>query len=149
MANIRDDIAKDIVRQLQGISDPAVVLVSRNPINITDLSMAQYPAIVVRTTSELRTDETMRELRFGEVEYTISCYVRAQSSATTVNNSIDEQKNTLVEAVEEKLEGDRTRDGKALNSYVTNVVADDGSIFPIGRVDITYIVRYKYTRGTL
>jgi len=149
MSNIRDDIAKDIVKQLQGITDPAVVVVSRNPINLTDLSIAQYPAIVVRTTSELRTDETMRELRFGEVEYTISCYVRSKSSATTVNDSIDEQKNTLVEAVEEKLEEDRTRGGQAMNSYVTNVVADDGSIFPIGRVDITYIVRYKYTRGTL
>jgi hypothetical protein len=55
----------------------------------------------------------------------------------------------LVEAIEEKLEEDRKRNSLALNSYVTNVIADDGSIFPIGRVDITYIVRYKYTRGTL
>jgi len=149
MSNIRDDIAKDIVQQLQGIEVPKVVLVSRNPINPTDLSIAQFPAIVVRTTSELRTDEAMVTTRFGEIEYTIQCYVRANSSATTVNNSIDEQKNTLVEAIEEKLEEDRKRNELALNSYVTNVIADDGSIFPIGRVDITYIVRYKYTRGTL
>ena len=149
MSNIREDIAKDIVQVLQGITEPAVVLVSRNPINTTDLSIAQYPAIFIRTTSELRDDATMTDLRFGEIEFTISGYVRANSSATTVNNSIDEQKNNLIEAVEEALETDRTRNGKALNSFVSNIVADDGSIFPIGRVDITFTVRYKYTRGTL
>jgi len=149
MSNIREDIAQDIVQQLQGIEIPAVVLVSRNPINTTDLSIAQYPCIFVRTTEELRSDETMGGERLSTIEYTIQAYVRAESSATASNNNIDNQRNTIVEAIEEKLEADRTRNGKALNSYVSTVTADDGTIFPIGKVDISYLVQYKYTRGTL
>ena len=151
MANIREQIAEDIVTDLQGITVPGIVLVSRNPINTTDLSMAQYPAIMVRTTTETREDATQQtsKLRFGTIDYTITGFVRADSSATTVNNSIDTQRNELIEAISEALEEDRTRNAKALNSFVTEVTVDDASIFPIGRIDITFRVLYKYTRGTL
>ncbi len=147
--SIREDIAKDIVQTLQGITDPAVVLVSRNPINTTDLSIAQYPAIIVRTTDEARSDESMGGARLSLINYTIESYVRAESSTTTSNNNIDTQKNNMVEAIEEALEVDRTRNSLALNSFVSNVAADDGTLYPLGRVDITYTVQYKYTRGTL
>jgi|TARA_R100000234_G_scaffold99949_1_gene68695 hypothetical protein len=149
MANVREQIAEDIVTDLQGITTPGVVIVSRNPINTTDLSIAQYPAIMVRTTTESREDATTNALRFGTIDYTITGFVRAESSATTVNNSIDTQRNTLIEAISEKLEEDRTRNSKALNSFVTEVTVDDGTVFPIGRIDITFRVLYKYTRGTL
>lgn len=151
MSNIREEIALDIVQDLQGITQPGVVLVSRNPINTTDLSIAQYPAIMVRTTNEERQDETQgaNRLRFAQIEYTITGFVRAESSATTVNNNIDTQRNELVEAISEKLEEDRTRNSKAMNSYVSAVAVDDGTIYPLGRVDITFTVLYKYTRGTL
>ena len=151
MANVREQIAEDIVTDLQGITTPGVVLVSRNPINTTDLTIAQYPAIMVRTTTESREDATMaaETLRFGTIDYTINGFVRAESSATTVNNSIDTQRNDLIEAISEKLEEDRTRNSKALNSFVTEVTVDDGTVFPIGRIDITFRVLYKYTRGTL
>lgn len=151
MSNIREDIAKDIVQQLQGILVPKVALVSRNPIDTDKLSIAQYPAILIRTTVEDRSDQTQQtsQLRLAEVEYTIQGFVRAQSSAVTVNDNIDTQRNTLIEAISEKLEEDRTRGGKALNSFVENISVDDGTIFPLGRVDIVYRVLYKYTRGTL
>ena len=149
MANVREQIAEDIVTDLQGITTPGVVIVSRNPINTTDLSIAQYPAIMVRTTTESREDATTNALRFGTIDYTITGFVRAESSAPTVHNSIDTQRNTLIEAISEKLEEDRTRNSKALNSFVTEVTVDDGTVFPIGRIDITFRVLYKYTRGTL
>ena len=149
MANVREQIAEDIETDLQGITTPGVVIVSRNPINTTDLSIAQYPAIMVRTTTESREDATTNALRFGTIDYTITGFVRSESSATTVNNSIDTQRNTLIEAISEKLEEDRTRNSKALNSFVTEVTVDDGTVFPIGRIDITFRVLYKYTRGTL
>ena len=151
MANIREQIAEDIVTDLQGITTPGVVIVSRNPINTTDLSIAQYPAIFVRTTTEAREDATqaLSRLRFGTIDYTITGYVRAESSATTVNNSIDTQRNNLIEAISEKLEEDRTRNAKAMNSFITEVTVDDGTVYPLGRIDIVFRVLYKYTRGTL
>ncbi len=147
--SVREDIAKDIVQALGDITNPAVVLVSRNPINLTDMSIAQYPAIIVRTSEEQRSDEAMGGLRLSLINYTIQGYVRADSSATTSNNNIDTQKNNLVEAIEEKLEEDRTRNSLALNSFVSSVVSDEDSLYPIGRVDLTYTVQYKYTRGTV
>ena len=148
----REDIAKDIITDLQGITTPKVVLVSRNPINLNDMAITQYPAIVVRTAEEIREDATMASgaVRFGTINYQIECYVRADSSAVTVNNSIDTQKNAIVEAVEEALETDRTRNSKAMNSFVSAITSvDEGIQYPIGRVDITFTVQYKYTRGTL
>tara|TARA_B100001123_G_C14975767_1_gene893533 strand:+ start:372 stop:818 length:447 start_codon:yes stop_codon:yes gene_type:complete len=146
--SVREDIAKDIVTDLQGITNPNVVLVSRNPINLNDIAITQYPCIFVRTTTEAREDASMAGAKFGEIEYTITCYVRASSSETTVNNTIDTARNVIIEAVEEKLAEDLTRNAKALNSYVSAVTVDDGTLYPIGRVDITFTVQYKYTRGT-
>ena len=146
--SVRENIAKNIVQVLQGITDPAVVLVSRNPINTTDLSIAQYPALIVRTSEEEKLDETMNGMRIALINYVIQGYVRAGSSATTSNNNIDTQKNKLIEGIEEALEVDRTRNSLALNSYVSNISSDDTSLYPLGRIDITYTVQYKYTRGT-
>ena len=148
--SVREDIAKDIVQALQGITDPNVVLVSRNPIDISDLSIAQYPAIIVRTAEEDREDAAFGSagVRFGTINYSIQGYVRAESSATSVNNNIDTQKNKMVEAIEEKLEEDRKRNSLAMNSFVSNIASDDTALYPLGRVDITYTVQYKYTRGT-
>ena len=147
--SIREDIAVDIVTDLQGITVPEVKLVSRNPINTSDISIEQFPCIMVRTTTEARSDETMTDLRFGDIDYTITAYVRASSSATTVNNNIDTQRNAIIEAICEKLEEDRTRNSKAFNSYVTTVAVDDGTTYPIGQVDITFKVLYKYTKGVV
>lgn len=145
----RETIATNIVQTLQGITNPAVVIVSRNPINTSDLAITQYPAVIVRTSSEDRDDETMGGIRLAQVDYTVIGYVRASASATTTNNNIDTQRNALIEAIENALEADRTRSSNALNCYVSNVTVDDGTIFPIGRVDITFTVQYKYTRGTV
>lgn len=147
--SVREDIAQNIVQTLQGITNPAVVIVSRNPINTTDLAITQYPAIMVRTTTEAREDITQNGLRMGEIDYTITGFVRASASATTITNNIDTQRNALVEAIEEALENDRQRNTKALNCYVSSVTVDDGTIYPLGRIDITFTVQYKYTRGTV
>jgi hypothetical protein len=147
--SVREDIAQDIVQTLQGITNPPVVIVSRNPINTTDLAITQYPAIMVRTSEEARNDITQGGLRMGEIDYTIIGFVRASASATTITNNIDTQRNALIEAIEEALETDRQRSLNALNCYVSNIVVDDGTIYPLGRVDITFTVQYKYTRGTV
>lgn len=147
--SVREDIAQDIVQTLQGITNPPVVIVSRNPINTTDLAITQYPAIMVRTSTEDRSDITQGGTRLAQVDYTIIGLVRASASATTITNNIDTQRNALIEAIEEALEVDRQRSLNALNCYVSNVTVDDGTIYPLGRVDITFTVQYKYTRGTV
>jgi hypothetical protein len=53
----------------------------------------------------------------------------------------------MIETVEEALDLDRTRGGYAVDTQVTSVEIDDGSIDPIGGVIITVEVMYSYTRG--
>ena len=55
----------------------------------------------------------------------------------------------VIEAISEALEQDRKRNSLAMNSFVTEVAVDDGTVYPLGRIDITFRVLYKYTRGTL
>lgn len=144
----REDIATNIVTTLQGITDPAPVLVTRNPFVVTDLAATQFPAIFIRTTDEELQDDTMAGLRESFVEYTIVASVNASSSSTSINNNIDTKRNDMAEAIVEALETDTTRNSKALHSEITRIQTDDGTPFPIGQVTIDYRVRYKYTRGT-
>ena len=56
--------------------------------------------------------------------------------------------NNIIEAVEEKLDVDRTRGGNAIDTQIVSIETDDGSIDPVGGVIITVRIEYQFTRGT-
>ena len=141
--SVRENIASNIVTQLQAISSPTIKLVTREPFDFDKLSNAQYPAILVRTTNESREDATVggtATSRFGNIDYELVCFVKS--------TTIDTSRNQIVEAIEEKLDVDRTRGGNAIDTQITSIETDDGSIDPIGGVIITVRVEYQFTRGT-
>ena len=141
--SVRENIATNIVTQLQAISSPTVKLVTREPFDFDKLSNAQYPAILVRTTNESREDATVggtATSRFGNIDYELVCFVKS--------TTIDTARNEIVEAIEEKLDVDRTRGGNAIDTQITTIDTDDGSIDPVGGVIITVRVEYQFTRGT-
>jgi hypothetical protein len=141
--SVRENIASNIVTQLQAISSPTIKLVTREPFDFDKLSNAQYPAILVRTTNESREDATVggaTSSRFGNIDYELVCFVKSIT--------IDTSRNQIVEAIEEKLDVDRTRGGNAIDTQITSIETDDGSIDPIGGVIITVRVEYQFTRGT-
>lgn len=154
--SVRENIANNIVNQLSDISSPAVTLVTRNNVSTTDLSVQQFPCIILLSGTELKEDITMVQDRgtsttgtvMGELDFTVTGYVRSTNSTLTTNDNLDTQRNELIEAIEEKLAADRTRGGNAINAYVTQVTVDPGNIFPLGKVELTYRVEYKYIRGT-
>jgi hypothetical protein len=78
--------------------------------------------------------------RMAVTEYDLVCFVKA--------NNIDTARNKAIETVEEALETDRTRGGKAIDTQITAIEVDDGSIDPVGGVIITLQISYSYTRGT-
>ena len=144
--SIREQIAQDIVAVLESAVDPiAIKFVSRNPIGSTDISIEQYPAVFVRTAQEDRTDETMSggTLKFGNVDFQITGFVRVGAESNA-----DQDRNLLIQCIEDALEADRKRNSLAMNSHISNVTTDEGDQYPIVRVDIIYNVLYKYTRGT-
>lgn len=143
--SIREKVADNIVDTLKGVSNPIKVkYVTREPFDFEKLSNAQFPAILVRSADEDRSDTTVGgslTQRMATINYQLICYVKGAK--------IDTARNKLIEAIEEKLDDDRTRGSNALDTQILSIETDEGSIAPIGGVIITLKVLYKYTRGTV
>lgn len=141
--SVRENIAANIVTTLQAMSSPvAAAYVTREPFDFTQLSNAQFPAVLVQTTGESRSDVTIGDdqvKREGVITYEIIGYVK---SAT-----IDTARNQLIEAIEEALDADRTRSGNATDTQVVSVDTDEGATDPVGGVIVTVEVQYFFTRG--
>jgi hypothetical protein len=140
--SVRENIAANIVTALTAISSPNVKKVTREPFDFDKLSNAQFPAILVRTANETREDASMggsSTSRHGTIDYELVCFVK--------HKNIDTARNQLAEAIDEKLDEDRTRGGHAIDTQVISVEVDDGTIDPIGGVIVTVQILYQYTRG--
>ena len=140
--SVRENIAANIVTALTAISTPNVNKVTREPFDFNKLSNAQFPAILVRTANETREDASMggsSTSRHGTIDYELVCFVK--------HKNIDTARNQIAEAIDEKLDEDRTRGGYAVDTQVISVEVDDGTIDPIGGVIVTVQILYSYTRG--
>ena len=138
----RESIAAHIVSTLQGVV--AIKYVTREPFDFQKLSNAQYPAILVQTSSETRDDITIGGAditREGTIDYVLVGYVKG--------TTLDTARNQLIEYIEEALDADRTRNGYALDTQIVSVETDQGSIDPIGGVLVTVRVLYSFTRGSV
>lgn len=140
--SVRENVAANLVTQLKAITSPVIKKVTREPFDFDKLSNAQFPAILVRTANETREDASLggsATSRQATIEYELVCFVK--------HKNIDTARNQLVEAIDEKLDVDRTRGGHAIDTQVISVEVDDGTIDPIGGVIVTVQVEYFYTRG--
>jgi len=140
--SVRENIAANIVTALTAISTPNVKKVTREPFDFNKLSNAQFPAILVRTANETREDASMggsSTSRHGTIDYELVCFVK--------HKNIDTARNQIAEAIDEKLDEDRSRGGYAVDTQVISVEVDDGTIDPIGGVIVTVQILYSYTRG--
>ena len=140
--SVRENIAANLVTTLQAISSPSIKKVTREPFEFDKLSNAQFPAILVRTSNETREDASIGgslSFRESSVEYELVCFVK--------HRNIDTARNQLIEAIDEKLDADRTRGGHAIDTQVTSIEVDDGTIDPVGGIIMTVRIMYQYTRG--
>ena len=141
---VRENIANNLVATLQAVKTPVdIKYVTREPFDFTKLSSAQFPAILVRSADEDREDSSIGgsiTQRMATINYEFICYVKG--------SVIDTARNNIIEAIEEGLDVDRLRGGYALDTQITRVEIDEGSIDPVGGVIMTIRVLYQYTRGT-
>ena len=140
----RENIAKDIVEQLQNMSNPAPALVTREFFEFDKLAITQFPAILVICTKEDREDISLAE-RQGTLEVELRCFVRGAK--------LDFARNNIIERCEEALEDNRDRNitiddtvTHYVNSNITNIEVIE-RIAPIGQVNLTLTVTYVYKRG--
>lgn len=141
--SVRESVASNIVTTLQAATTPVTPsFVTREPFEFNELSNAQFPAILVQSTSETRGDVTIGDdaiRRESTITYEIIGYVKS--------TTIDTARNNLIETIEEALDADRTRGGNALDTQITLVQTDEGALAPVGGVIVTVEVMYNFVRG--
>jgi len=141
----REDIASDIITQLDAMSSPTLKLITREPYDVEELSDAQFPSAWVSSGSETREDYTLGETtanRAGTIDYVIIGYVKG----TTTN--IDTKRNELIAGIETTLDADRTRNGNAIDTQIVSVETDEGEAYPHGAIKVVARIFYQFERGT-
>ena len=140
----RENIAKDIVYQLQNMSNPAPALVTREFFEFDKLAITQFPAILVVSGKEEREDISLAE-RQGTLEVELRCFIRGVK--------LDTERNRIIERCEEALEDNRDRNitiddtvTHYVNSNITSIEVIE-RIAPIGQVNLTLTITYVYKRG--
>lgn len=140
--SLRNDITNNIVAVLTDANDPKPVYVTRETIEPEKLSRAQFPAVVVRSGDETRTEFTLQGSagsRRSILNIICDCYV--------TGTDLDRQRNDIAERVEEALEADRSRDGYALDTRLVELAVDEAIDTRFGLISLTFEVDYIYTRG--
>jgi hypothetical protein len=143
--SIREDIASNLLTVISNISSPAIKKATRQPFLLDELSMQQYPAVIVQTSEENRDDSELgsgAKTRHGTIDFVILGFVKG------AEDNIDTARNALITAIESAIEADITRNGKALDSEVVQVETDEGSLFPVGGIKMTIRCMYEYQSGT-
>jgi hypothetical protein len=142
----RENIAKNIEKQLQTMTNPQPGLVSRKFFDFTKIAITQFPAILITTNNETREDISM-DLRRANLVVTLRCFVRG--------NELDTLRNELIERIEEQLETQRDRDVDLNANNIHNVITLVSAIevvereIPLSEVVITVNVLYTYKKGVV
>ena len=143
--SVREDIASNIKTVIDAISSPDIRLCTRQPFELEELSQAQYPAVLIQTSEELREDAEIgsgARTRMGTIDFVVLGFVKGS------NTNIDTLRNALITAIETALETDITRDSNALDTEVVQVETDEGTLFPVGGIRMVVRCMYQYSAGT-
>ena len=143
--SVRENIASNIKTVIDAISSPDVKLCTRQPFELEELSQQQYPAVIVQTSEENRDDSELgsgAKTRHGTIDFVVLGFVKGAES------NIDTKRNELITAIETALESDITRSSNALDTEVTSVETDEGTLFPIGGIRMVVRCTYEFQAGT-
>ena len=144
--SVRENIASNLLSTISGISSPITIKkATRQPFQLDELSDKQYPAVIVQTSEETREDQELgngARTRIGMIDFVILGFVKGAES------NIDTLRNQLITAIETALESDITRSSNALDTEVTSVETDEGTLYPIGGIRMVVRCTYEFQAGT-
>ena len=143
--SVRENIASNLLSTISGISSPAIKKATRQPFILDELSDKQYPAVIVQTSEETREDQELgsgAKTRIGTIDFVVLGFVKGAES------NIDTLRNQLITAIETALETDITRSSNALDTEITSVETDEGTLFPIGGIRMVVRCIYEFQAGT-
>lgn len=137
----REAIAVYMIDKLSEIR--YVKSITREPKSVDELARTAFPHLLVETADESREDYTMESgtaVREATIEFLINIVVHGTDR--------DSQRNLIFEAIERKLEEDRTFGGLLFNSGVTEVLTREiDSAEPYGHGAIVFSATYHYDRA--
>lgn len=146
-ASLRQGIADYLVTAIKEIEEPRIALVSKEPFEVSEIAITQFPACLVTMREETRETVSMGApgsgRRVGNIRFEVRAFVRG--------TELDLKRNELLEALEEQLERDRYFDLRAqgvMDSQITNIEVIDRQP-PLAELLIRLEVRYSYLRGTV
>ena len=143
--SVRENIASNLLSTISGISSPTIKKATRQPFQLDELSDKQYPAVIIQTSEEIREDQELgsgAKTRIGTIDFVVLGFVKGAES------NIDTLRNQLITAIETELESDITRSNNALDTEVTSVETDEGTLFPIGGIRMVVRCTYEFQAGT-
>lgn len=138
--SIREQIVTDLVQDLKAMQNPMAVLVTREPFEVAELAITQFPAILVSFASETKQLLTMgpNGLRNSTLIFNIRGFVRGKE--------LDRDRNTLINSIETTLETNRSRDIEGVrDTLVTTITVIDRQP-PLAEILVTLEVQYRYVR---
>tara|TARA_R110000796_G_scaffold36696_2_gene93196 strand:- start:156 stop:590 length:435 start_codon:yes stop_codon:yes gene_type:complete len=143
MNNSRELIAQNLIGVLKSMDDPKLVQTTRDPFNVEELAITQFPACLVTTGEELRDTVSMGAgLRQATINFVIRGYVRG--------TDLDTRRNRLIESIEESLDSDRYRgqgNTTVLNSMISSIEVVERQA-PLAEIIVNFQVTYVFARGT-
>lgn len=135
-------ILDDVVAKLKEIKSPRLGKVSQKPEEFSRLARTAFPFVLVTVENETKEDIAM-DSRLSTLEVDIK--VTLDGKGKTEN--AESQMNAIIEAIEEKLEADRKRDGNAQLTELLEVGDIQTSEYPIISQTLSFGIQYTYTRG--
>lgn len=144
--SLREKIVKNVVTILKERVDPGFRLVTREPFEVTELAITQFPAVLVNFLVETRSSESMGPPGTGRRVGTITLDLRGYVRGT----EIDTLRNNLIAAVEDALDQDRYLDLRSDGVLDSQLVEIEilPRVPPLGEVQMRFVVNYNYLRGS-
>jgi hypothetical protein len=140
--NKRKAILDDVVDKLKSITSPRLGKVSTKPEDFARLARTAFPFVQVEITDESKED-IAREWRLATMTVNITVHLDGKSKTEKVQQQLSD----IVEAIEEKLEADRTRGGKAQLTELLEVGDIQETGYPTVSQTMSVGIQYTYTKG--
>jgi hypothetical protein len=138
----RREIIQDVIKTINTIKKPKIGKIVGKAEDITRLARTAFPHVRVSIESETTEDISM-DHRLATM--TVSLQVSYMGSEK--GEGAEDKLSALVEAIEEKLELDRKRDGHAQTTELIDVSEISVLASPIVQSTMTYNIQYTYNRG--
>lgn len=135
-------IIDDVVAKLKTIKSPRLGKISTKPEDFSRLARTAFPFVEVIVAGEEKEDIAVgRRLSTLTVDITVHLDGKSKTEKT------EQQLADIIEAVEEKLEEDRTRNKNALLTELLSVGEIQASGYPTVSQTMSVGIQYTYTTG--